>query len=187
MQNCYMWNFGFSCPLFASPIISWNLICKEKVQWEWDWSTCMRIWLILGLKMKPSLCEKFMLLQGNLRLCCVFFSGLFLTTCASICCGNWHVNICDCICIEKIWKAHIYEIFCWQQQERQDQPCVFLLWLCCIFPGLGTDCFGDAYLQGCPTCLTVSGTSLSGDPNNTGSLKRRNFWFVQVSLIETVI
>lgn len=147
----------------------------------------MRIWLILSLKMKPSLCEKFMLLQGNLRLCCVVFSGLFLTTCAYICCWNWHVNICDCICIEKIWKAHIYEIFCWQQQERQDQPCVFLLWLCCIFPGLGTDCFGDAYLQGCPTCLTVSGTSLSGDPNNTGSLKRRNFWFVQVSLIETVI
>lgn len=68
-----------------------------------------------------------------------------------------------------------------QQQERQGQPGVFLLWLHRLLCGPGTDRFGDAHFQGCPTCPSVFGACLSRNTDHAGPHKRRNFRVVQVS------
>lgn len=68
-----------------------------------------------------------------------------------------------------------------QQQERQGQPCVLLLWLHRLLCGPGTDRFGDAHFQGCPTRPSVFGARLSGNTDHAGPHKRRSFRVVQVS------
>ena len=68
-----------------------------------------------------------------------------------------------------------------QQQERQGQPGVFLLWLHCLLCGPGNDRSGDAHFQGCSTCPSVFGACLSRNTNHVGFDQRRNLRVVQVS------
>ena len=69
-----------------------------------------------------------------------------------------------------------------QQQERQGQPGVFLLWLHCLLCGPGNDRSGDAHFQGCSTCPSIFGACLSRNTNHVGFDQRRNLRVVQVSL-----
>lgn len=69
-----------------------------------------------------------------------------------------------------------------QQQERQGQPGVFLLWLHRLLCGPCSDRSGDAHFQGCSTRPSVFGACVSRNPNHAGPHKRRNFRAVQVSL-----
>lgn len=84
----------------------------------------------------------------------------------------WRKNTC---------RTHFSSSFCWQQQERQGQPGVFLFWLHRLLCGPGTDRSGDAHFQGCSTCPSVFGACLSRNTNHVGFDQRRNFRVVQVS------
>lgn len=93
----------------------------------------------------------------------------------------------NCFVFVLFWRrnklvGHIFSSsFDRQQQERQGQPGVFLLWLHRLLCGPGTDRFGDAHFQGCPTRPSVFGACLSGNTYHAGPHKRRNFRVVQVS------
>lgn len=67
----------------------------------------------------------------------------------------------------------ISNTLCWQQQERQDQPCVFLLWFHRLFCGTGGNCSGHARIQSSSTSPALFGASLPRDPHYTGSSTRR--------------
>ena len=67
----------------------------------------------------------------------------------------------------------ISNALCWQQQERQDQPCVFLLWFHRLFCGTGGNCSGHARIQSSSTSPALFGASLPRDPHYTGSSTRR--------------
>lgn len=94
-----------------------------------------------------------------------------------------------CICIDRELCIGYVSLssFRRQQQERQGQPCVFLLWFHRVFRGPGTDRSGNAHFQGSSTRPTVFGACMSRDSDHTGSHSRRNFRAVQVSFMDIFI